>query len=112
MLVRSSLQVPFVNSTESAIEAGEAVKIGGIFGIAPIRVEAGKPGVLETTGTWTLPCANTLTASAGDVAKWSGSAVVAASGTGSVIGYFVNAVTAGVTEVEILVIPTVAAATE
>lgn len=104
MLKRMRQQIVYNNTSTGLIEAGSAVTIGAVFGVAPVDIQPKSAGILELNGTWSLPCAKTLTAEAGAVALWAGSKVVS-SGSGKKIGYFPEAVTAGVTTVDVTLVP-------
>lgn len=108
MLIRDAFQVPFTNSTASAIDAGTPQKIGSIFGVTETYLRPGESGVISLTGTWTLPCGDSLTADAGAIAYWDDTnKKVVASGTSLLaIGTFLNAVASGSTECTVVVFPT------
>lgn len=110
-IVTATAGYKYTNSTGSDIIAGQAVVNGGLFGFAAATIPIGGVGWIETFGVWKADCANTETASLGDIAYWdaSNSKVTATASTNLAIGRFVKAVTSGQTTCEIVLIPSVAA---
>lgn len=45
----------YINSTDTVIEAGTAIKMGMIFGVAATDIAPGERGTIVTTGVWELP---------------------------------------------------------
>ena len=110
MLVRNTLQVPFINAGDAAIEAGTGIQVGdNIFGVLETYVKPGAAGTLAMSGVWTLPIASGTTASAGDLAYWdkSGGKVLATGTSKLCIGVFTKGSASGETETEVAVFPTV-----
>lgn len=108
-LIRSSIQYEYANAGAATISAGTGIQIGtAAFGVAEVDIPVGATGVLAGGGIWSLPCGNTLTASAGDLAYWDKTnGVVVTSGASLLcIGVFTTAVTSGTTAVDIAVFPT------
>ena len=110
MLIRDTLQVPYVNSGSDVALAGTGVQVGdAIFGVLETNLQPGETGVLAMTGIWTLPIATSTTADAGDIAYWdkSGGKVLASGASKLAIGVFTKGSANGETETEIAVFPTV-----
>lgn len=103
-IVTASAGYKYVNSSGADILAGTPVINGGLFGIAAATIAAGAQGWIETTGVWDFDCANTETASIGDVAYWdaTNSKITATASTNQVVGYFVEAVASGATTCRVL----------
>lgn len=110
-IITATAGYKYLNSTGSDIIAGQAVVNGGLFGFAAATIQAGATGWIETFGVWKVECANTETASLGDIAYWdatNGKATATAS-TNIPIGRFVKAITSGDTTCDVVLIPSVAA---
>lgn len=45
----------YINPTDTVIEAGTAIKMGMIFGVAATDIAPGERGTIATTGVWELP---------------------------------------------------------
>lgn len=111
-IITATAGYKYTNSTGSIINAGQAVISGGLFGFAAATIPVGATGWVETFGVWRCDCANTETASAGDIAYWdaTNARVTATASTNLAIGRFVKAITSGETSCEVMLIQSVAAA--
>ena len=110
-IITASAGFKYTNASGSDIIAGDAVVNGGLFGFAAATIPNGAAGWVETFGVWRVDCANTETASLGDIAYWDASnkKATATASTNIPIGRFVKAITSGQTECEVMLIQNVAA---
>lgn len=94
-------------SGATAIKAGDVVVSGALFGIAATPIAVGGKGFVYTQGAFEVDITAGITAAVGAVAYWKAadSTIVTTDGSGAnaAVGYFIKAVAATDTTVQILI---------